>query len=357
MTRPALIITTLAFVTALFVGCDKAPSGVIKESDMAHVIADFAKAEGIIDNYPDRFADDSSRLALKQSILKKYDADLEKYDSSLVWYAHNLKIYAEVYDKAIAILEKEGNINSKTGNSNAPSWTMGAAPGEAQRNAVRRVFPSSGDSANVWKEPQQWILTSAAQKGYIKYDYKLDKEAQNGDMYSLNMKMLSTGGGNINILLAIDYYDGTTSYVNRTANIYGWSAYTIQTDSARSAKRIYGFISYDIKPHNIVLLDSIYMLRTHLDNSKYNMITIQRIAGPKSVLEKNKEQEQSVSSKTITYPGMPATLDTNRRQAPSIKPNSPRGFRPKPGLNKSVTPSRERIINPNGAHVPRPPIK
>ena len=355
MVRSALIIITLTLTTAFFSGCDKAPNGVIKESDMAHVIADFAKAEGIIDNYPDRFADDSSKLALKQSILKKYDADLEMYDSSLVWYAHNLKIYSEVYDKAISILEKEGKFNDKP--DNAPgSWTAGAgAPsGESQQmGAIRRIFPSSGDSANVWQEPQQWILTSATHKGYIRYDYKLDKEARNGDLYALNMKMLSTGGGSINILLAIDYYDGTTSYINRTANVYGWSSYSIQTDTARNAKRIYGFIQYDVKPHNVVFLDSIYLLRTHLDATKYNMIGIQRIAGPKSVLEK-----RNAINETNNRPKLPASLPGfPGKQSPETTQPSTKSIQPKPGLNKSVIPSRDRAINPNGQHLPKPPIK
>ena len=97
----ALTLIVILIVAATVISCDKAPDGVINESDMAHVLAEFAKAEALIEQNPSMFPDDSSKLALKQSILKKYDADLAMYDSSLVWYAHNLKIYTQVHDKAI----------------------------------------------------------------------------------------------------------------------------------------------------------------------------------------------------------------------------------------------------------------
>lgn len=368
-------MTLMALVASIFMGCDKAPRGVIPESDMAHVLADFAKAEAIIDQYPDKFPDDSSRLALKQSILKKYDADLEKYDSSLVWYAHNLKLYSELHEKAVTILEKEANI--KHSNNNAGDTWINNAPGAMPSvgTNVRRVFPSTGDSANIWKEPQQWILTSAMRKGYITYDYKPDNESRPGDLYSLNFKSLNASQNVLKILLAIDYSDKTTSYINRTANINGWSNFDIQSDSTRRIERIYGYIYYDIQPHRVTFIDSIYLLRTRLDPTLYNHINIQRIAGPKAVLEKAKEEEQQPvdfndrplpgRSSDITLPSGP----TGRPTLPSTNPAGPTGrpspatrrgdstFRPKPGLNKSVIPSRERTPNPNGAHTPKPPIK
>ena len=213
MTKSTLALTATAILTLLLlIACDKAPGGVIKESKMAHVLADFAKAGVLIEQNPSMFPDDSSKLALKQSILHKYDATLAMYDSSLVWYAHNLKIYSQVHDKAIQILEKEGNINSSSHNRDA--WIDGAgntAPSQGnmqQISGAKRVFPTSGDSANVWNEPQRWILTSTMPKGLITFDYKPDRECRPGDLYALNMKMISNNSV-IKLMLAIDYQDGT----------------------------------------------------------------------------------------------------------------------------------------------------
>jgi len=360
MRKSTAALIAFTIFTILLSACDKAPGGVIHEGDMAKLLADFAIAEGIIEQNPTMYPDDSSKLALKQSILKKYDADLAMYDSSLVWYAHNLKLYSQVHDEAVAILEKKGNIKYTKSVNEWIDKTGSPATG-MMFNAERRVFPTTGDSANVWKEPSQWILTSGLKQGYITWDYKPDNEGRSGDLYSLNMKMLNSSGNSIKIMLAIDYNDGTTAYINRTANIFGWSSFSIQADSTRNINRIYGFIHYEVKPHEVVVLDSIYMLRTHLDATKYNMIGIQRMAGPKAIIEKDKEEKENENqplpsipkpqSGTPSFPGMPADT-SNRRRIPKGS-----AFKPKPGLNKSVIPSRNRVVNPNGAHVPKAPIQ
>ncbi len=362
-----IIFTAFALVASLLLmGCDKAPDGVIKESDMVHVIADFAKAEAIIEQSPSQFPDDSSKLALKQSILKKYDADLAKYDSSLVWYAHNLKIYSEVSEKAIKMLEKEANIkhsdNSPGSMASAPSpaSTPHGVPGPNQK----RVFATTGDSANLWKEPPQWMLTSALKNnGLITWDYKPDAESRKGDVYALNLKVLAATGGSSRVMLAIDYNDGATSYISRNLGSTGWTTFTLQADTTRIVKRIYGFISCDTRTHNVTLLDSIYLLRTHFDPSRYSMIAVQRIAGPKAAVAKKEQQHDSglagnPAPGNNSLPGMPS-MGLRPNIPATQEPNGPKPGRhvPKPGLNKSVIPSRERITNPNGDHVPHPPIK
>ena len=212
MARTTIALTTiLALLASILVGCDKAPRGVIPESDMVHVLADFAKADCLISQFPNKFPNDSSKMALKQSILDKYDANIEMYDSSLVWYSKNLKLYTELHDKAVALLEKEGNIKHDSKNSNN-IWLDNAARTVANAGEqVRRVFPTDGDSANLWTEQQQWILTSALRNGYITFDFKPDREYKPGDMYSLNLKAINSSQNSIKLLLAIDYLDGKGS--------------------------------------------------------------------------------------------------------------------------------------------------
>lgn len=383
MSRTAISLIALAIAATVLVACDKAPSGVIKESDMAHVLADFAVAEEMMNQYPNLFPDDSSKLVLKQSILEKYDADLAKYDASLIWYAHNLKVYNQVHEKAIKILEKEGGFHNqdKTG---GVAWMGENNPVMTGMGGEKRVFPNSGDSANVWTEPQQWVLTSAMRKGYITFDYTPDKEARNGDLYSLNMKMVSNNS-TIKLLLAIDYNDGCTGYINRTATVYGWSNYNLQTDSTRKVKRIYGFIQYDIKPRGITFIDSIYLLRTHLDREKYSMIGVQRLAASKAIREREEQQQQQQQQQAAQSPAevshtVPAQLpgqgaitlprDTqfpgrsnvsrpkasgNQQFQQVPKRGHSNGNTPRPGPNNAQSLSRGSA--PSGERVPRPPIK
>ena len=328
----------------ILTSCDSTPDGVIGKKDMAHVLADFAKAEMLIEQKPDLFPDDSSKMLLKQSILKKYDADLAMYDSSLVWYGHNLKVFSEVHDKAIEILEKENKNGS-------PVYT--STPGENlalndQNSRIRRTFPTSGDSANVWKEPQQWILTNTLLNGHIKFDYTPDNDCRRGDKYTLCFKMANSGNA-ITMLMAIDYQDGCTSYISRTAQANGWIENALQADSSKVIKRIYGFIRYKTRPLGITFIDSTYMLRTHFDKGSYSIIS-QRIVGPKAVIESQNQEEialRAVESgerrveRPITEPRTP-----NPEPAADPQPTGQGSYKPKPGLNKSSAPRRGLRPNP-----------
>lgn len=367
MHKSPTIIVLLMLAATIFIGCSKTPDGVINEDDMAHVLADFAKAEQLISQNPELFPDDSSKLLLKQSILKKYDTDLPMYDSSLVWYAHNLKVYSEVHDKAIEILEKESN----NGKAIHPAMPGGDYANNIQNSHAKRSFPNSGDSANVWKEPQQWILTNAMRDGLIKFDYTPDNGSRKGDKYTLCYKM-SNQGNIISALIAIDYQDGCTSYMNRTAQTNGWIENAIQGDSTKIIKRIYGFIKYKTRPHGITFIDSTYLLRTHFDQAGYSTIS-QRIVGPKAIIEQlNKEANESEIATTspptnqpqnnITAPVQPQRGNpspSNYPRRPSDTPGRPAptrqgSYKPKPGLNKSSTPRRDLRPNPNKAHLPKP---
>ena len=383
MHKSPTIIVLLMLAATIFIGCSKTPDGVINEDDMAHVLADFAKAEELISQNPELFPDDSSKLLLKQSILKKYDADLPMYDSSLVWYAHNLKVYSQVHDKAIEILEKEIN-NGKPIHSPMPG---GDYADNNQGNRAKRSFPTSGDSANVWKEPRQWILTNAMRDGYIKFDYTPDNDSRKGDKYTLCFKM-SNSGNAISMLVAIDYQDGCTSYINRTAQANGWVENAIQGDTSRVIKRIYGFIRFKTRPHGITFIDSTYLLRSHLDKNSYSTIS-QRIVEPKAIIEQQKEEAAQAESATtppptnqpqnnITAPAQPQRGNSPPGNYPGRQPGSypgrqpgsypgrPAGsypgratseqgsYKPKPGLNNSSAPRRGTVPNPNGNHLPRP---
>lgn len=343
----ALTLIVVLIVATTLISCDKAPNGVIKEGDMAHVLAEFAKADALIEQNPSLFPDDSSKLALKQSILKKYDADLAMYDSSMVWYAHNLKIFSEVHDKAIEILEKENDPNATHVQTTTPNIaSMG-------QTGTRRVYPSTGDSANVWKEPQQWILTNAMRDGYITFDYTPDGECRNGDKYTLGFKMINSGNA-ITMLIAIDYRDGCTSYINRTAQANGWIENTIQGESSKSIKRIYGFIKYKTRPKGITFIDSTYLLRTHYDKDNYSLIS-QHLVGEKEVVDNNTSNDDNITpvNSNTTRP-LPDNSNTYPERTDAPEQGS---YKPKPGLNKSSTPRQDMRPNPNGAHIPRPQKK
>ena len=89
-----ILIATLA---VLLTGCDKAPDGIIKESDLADFLYDLYRLEAIIDMNPEAFPSDSVKRVAKQSLFQKHGITQAEYDSSLVWYATNFEAYNTVH--------------------------------------------------------------------------------------------------------------------------------------------------------------------------------------------------------------------------------------------------------------------
>lgn len=311
MKRRAWHILAFALLAAGLAGCDKAPDGVIKESKMEEVMVDVAKAEAYISLHPSTFDTDSARMALKQSVLAKHDLTVSDYDKSLDWYAHHLEIYTKVLEKAGNRLTDEAKSNEKKRHATPTGSDIN------QLAQARKYYPDHGDTADIWKERRTWMLTGALGEGHIAFDTRPDMESLRGDAYRLVLKTLR-GGSRINLFVAVDYSDGATSFTTATVLNEGWTNYSVQSDTTRTVKRVYGYIHYDMKPTQVAFIDSVQLLRTRLDRVRYNNFKLQRIFDP-----------QGNSKATIEGPS----------------------FKPKPGLNKSSQPSRPPIVNPNGAHL------
>ena len=82
----------------LFIACNRTPDHVIKQDDMAELMADMQLANAIVDAKYEEYLNDSLKKVLKQSVLIKHNVSKEKFDTSLYWYGQNLDIYKEVYD-------------------------------------------------------------------------------------------------------------------------------------------------------------------------------------------------------------------------------------------------------------------
>ncbi|MBQ0114463.1 MAG: DUF4296 domain-containing protein [Bacteroidales bacterium] len=264
MKKTVIYIFTLLLV-GIAVACDKAPNGVIPESKMVVLITDLQLAESYITGNSEEYSDDSSRLVLKQSIFEKHGVTPELYDTSLVWYAANMDVYANVYDRVVGNLQ---DMRKKA--SNEPLAITSYNP-----NTEHRTYKQSGDSADIWTLRRQYMLTPGLKRGFITFDLKPDREYARGDRYELQVKILAQRS-HFHFLVATDYNDGTTSYITRSMGHEGWNNLSLQSDSTRSVRRIYGYINYEVEVAEIAYLDSISMLRTHLSPTDYQSVTSQK---------------------------------------------------------------------------------
>lgn len=260
-------------------------------NEMADLIVDLQIADAYIESHNQDFEDDSSKQVLKQSIFKKHGISQQDYDSSLVWYAHNTEDYIKVHDKAIGKLQQRyEKLNKDKGREMEHERDLEMpGMGEATAKHQPKIAPPRGpgkhftklgqstntDSADLWNRPRSYLLASGAKRGFITFDIQPDANKRPGDRYQLAYK-LERGGNEFKVSLNLDYTDGGTAQITRGTNSDGWVTVDVQSDSTRQVRRIYGYVSYDIKRRHTAFVDSMMLIRTHLNKGNYGYIHAQR---------------------------------------------------------------------------------
>ena len=290
MRRPSLHISLLLIIIVVLMSCDRTPGGVLSMNDMADLIVDLQMAEAYIESHPGDFTDDSSKLVIKQSVFKKHGITQQDYDSSLVWYAHNMEDYTRAYDKAVGILQERHDKISKGGKGKFDD--MAARPSEpthtpqprsmSRKNLSKFGADATADSADLWIGKRCYWLTQASGRGFIPFDLPLSNNTLPGDRYQLAYK-LKRGGNDFKVSLSVDYTDGSTAQLTRATYSDGWVEIDVQSDTARQVRRVYGYVSYDIKRGHTAYVDSLMLMRTRKSDGNYGFIHAQRL------LERNKK--------------------------------------------------------------------
>ena len=289
MRRLSTLILPLTLLLPLLFACGRTPGGVISVNEMADLIVDLQLADSYIETHINDFDSDSSKMVIKQSIFKKHGITQQEYDSSLVWYAHNMEEYTKAYDKAIGKLQNRYEKLNKNdhGRLDEPGEMMAGPAGQPTHDAVPRRGPNGkhlkhlntdimSDSADLWQGRREYTLTQGARRGFITFDIQPDANMKPGDRYQLAYKLLR-GGNDFKVSLNVDYTDGATSQITRSTNSDGWVAIDVQSDSTRHVRRIYGYVSYDIKRGHTAFVDSLSLMRTHMSSSNYGFFHAQRM--------------------------------------------------------------------------------
>lgn len=308
----------------ILISCNKAPNGIIKESDMVDLLVDLHKADAYVDNYPTQFPDDSTRMALKQSVFLKHGVTQADFDTSLVWYAHNIDVYTDVYRHTIDKLKNE--FNKASNDKSIPKRTDDSNEGLA---IGKTYYTIEGDTADLWNMPREWILTQGMNTGFIPFDYNPDNAGKRGDCYELKYKTI-IGQNKISSFIAVDYSDGGTAYLSHSYSSKNWNILSLQTDNTRSVRRIYGYFFYKLLSGETACIDSVQLLRTHMESDNYN---------------------SRFSAQHVVERMVKRNVKASGNESVSMKPIHHESFRPKDGLHKSSVNSHIEV-SPNASHLP-----
>ncbi|MBO5052729.1 MAG: DUF4296 domain-containing protein [Muribaculaceae bacterium] len=254
-----LTILLSGIIMSLTGACSNVPDEVIPPDDMAEVMADLYMAESVIESNYQSFHDDSTKMALKQSIVENRGYTLAQLDTSFMWYGAHLKEYDKVLDKSTEVLNARlRKIDTRVSDLNSSA-------------------NSAVDSTNVWSGAS--TITISGKSPSRSLSFTIDRTAQGGqkpgDQYTWRMKISNTPAQS-RWVIAADYSDGTTEIMPLTFSGEGWKEITFYADSSLSAQRIYGSMMISPVNESVVILDSIQLIRHRLDRKKYPMRYRQR---------------------------------------------------------------------------------
>lgn len=241
------VVVLIGVLAAFFTqSCNRRPKGVLSDKAMVRLVADLETAESYLNRYTEDYPDDEMRDRTMQYILNRNGISKAEYDSTLSWYGRNIDVYSGLLDKVDKELERRqldasGSIDEEEDQSGTNLWTYSKhfmiSPNSASNNLSFSFSPENltpGDRL-------EWI-----------FRYK--------------------GGSNANIMLGVDYDKGSGAYVYET--LYGSKKADInlQTDTARTVKRIYGTVVFVDAERNVLWLDSISLKKLPFDSTQYYKI-------------------------------------------------------------------------------------
>lgn len=264
--RFSQIIFVLTVFTAL-ASCEKAPNYVIGESDMEDLLVDIYKAEAYIDSHSADFQNDSSKMMLKQSVFMKHGVTAAEFDTSMVWYSKNIDVFLDVHDKVRQRYEEE---------ERQLNLAMGKVTAVGHRRTRGISYKNFGDTADLWESARQLIVSRNISNSVLPFEIKSNQESQKGDKYCLRMK-LTNNKSSVQAFVGIIYNDETYTCIERRSRVDGWLNVEVQGDSLKNIRKVFGYLKANEVADNVILyVDSIMVLRTHLDRNTYNIISSQK---------------------------------------------------------------------------------
>lgn len=256
--RPSLIILPLALGAAVLSSCSTRPEGVLDEDEMASLLSDLYVGEAYTSieggQYTTTASLDSVRKILRQSTMQAHGVSQEQFDSTLSWYGHNLGRYSEVCEKVIDDLKQR------------------------QATARNKEVADDGNAAssNLWPAHSAVRLTPVQGEHSISFDIEPSAPGK-GDRILWEFKTINLSSP-LDAFLAVDYSDNSTGYTSRTLSSAGRQSLSLQTDSSKTVKRIYGYTR--MRQNEPLLLDSITLESTPFNPIHYYELNTQRMYSP-----------------------------------------------------------------------------
>lgn len=236
----------------------------MSEKKTESVLVDIYLARAYLESEYTGIVPDSINDGVLNNILSSHGVTREKFDSTLSWYGRNMDLYAELLGKV----------------------------GKTIEDRQRRASGSSSNEEDLkndfWPYSRHTMILAGA--GTNNFSFSLPMSLQKGESVDWNFRVSSSN--DTKVLLGVDYNDGTSSMLTR--NLYGDRKVSIslQTDTSRTVRRIFGLYRSQSPLSAPVFIDSVTLRTVPFDSTSYYRISSQRnYWGPRKRIKKSVESE------------------------------------------------------------------
>lgn len=226
-------------------GCSPVPDGILSQKEMQAVMTDMYIAESMISADNETFRDDAQKLALYESVFRKYNITRAEYDSSLMWYARNLDIYMRVCNMVSDDLKKRI-----------------ADLGDVQRIDTE---VNNNDSVDIW--PRRSYLTFMPEAPFNGTTFNLAPKQPypSGSSFVLSLEVWGINAAmpqRPEIRLCVEQSD-TTLVINQKIQKDGYHEVQLKSLPTKRVRRVYGYIRLDNRDmyYHKIYADSIRLMR------------------------------------------------------------------------------------------------
>lgn len=241
---PAILIST---------GCSHRPPGVLSESEMVDIMTDLQIAEAYNRSQFGYQSGAPDEKTLGEGVLGAHGVTRAEYDSTLSWYGRNLDEYEELYVKVDKNLEsRRKSLERKAGDD------VSSAP--------------EGD--DLWPYGRHYMIRPGAITRSVVFSIP-SPDITRGDRVEWKLRVLTDQM--MTAMLGVEYEDGIMSYVVTNLRSGGTSSMvTLQTDTAREVRRLFGTAFPIEEAEGGIRIDSLALRRLPIDSAQYFRIRQQK---------------------------------------------------------------------------------
>ncbi|MDE6294589.1 MAG: DUF4296 domain-containing protein [Muribaculaceae bacterium] len=208
------LVVSVTILSLIVLSCSKRPKECIGESELVDLLTDMTIAESMNQSGIVRELPDSVRDRLSESVLRQHNVTRAQLDSTMAWYGVNLDEYVELYKKVDKHLARK--LQNEAGRQDIELESDDLWP-----LASHKWFsPLGGDNVLVFETPGESVAGGE----------------------SLDWSMVFTSNPPIDLMLGVDYDNGSSTYIKRTFRGDRRLKLSLITDTAKVIKRIYGYI-------------------------------------------------------------------------------------------------------------------